>query len=297
MLDIKNHESVNEFPITGVLNTIKAKKGTSAKTNDDYIGLTVELRVDQEVGGEMTENMVTLNLMANRHKKVNGKPSSELNKLYDRYNEYVNTFIPVSLETDSTPATRITAKAAIRENSFLSKTGTVINDWRLDTNFLNEARASDEEGAQFKVTGTVVGINPELDKQGDETGRLFVKICLIGYAGRANVIEFVAKDAVAEHIERNWEKGYTVKIIGKVVATHAVIEVKEDLGVGDAQISHKTISKRELLITGCSEGALDDSESFDPDDIKVALDERKAYLATLTEKPKAAPKTSADYGF
>ena len=297
MLDIKNHESENNFPITGVLNTIKSRKGTSAKTGDDYISLTIDLRVDQEVDGDMSENIITLNLMQNRHKKINGKPGNELNKLYDRYVEYVNTFIPVSLETDTTPATRLTANATIAENSFLSKNGTMVNDWKLNTTFLNEARASDEDSARFKLTGTVVAINPEKNKEGEETGRILVKICVIGYAGRANVIEFVAKGGVAEHIDRNWEKGYTVKVAGIVVSTHATIEVKEELGVGEAQVSHRTISKRELLITGCSEGALDDSESFDPDDIKVALDERKAYLATLSEKPKPAPKTNTDYGF
>lgn len=297
MLDIKNHKSDNYFNVTGILNNIDVKKATSPKTKDDYISLELEVRVDQAIDGTVTENIIPIGLFANRHKKENGKPGQELNMLYDKYVEYANNLVSLGSADENHPASKVTLSTEIRENNFMGKNGKRVDSWKLSTNFINEARASDEESARFKITGVLVGKNPEVDKEGNETGRILLKICIVGYGGKANVIDFVATGAVAEHIDRNWEKGDTIKAAGLIAMTNKIIDIEENLGIGETQIRHQTVSRRELIITGCSEGCLDDSEAYDADDIKVALDARKAYLATLeTQTQKSAPKNDG-FGF
>lgn len=294
MLNINKNESDNFFNIIGVLNEISDKTGTSAAKNDKYISLTLNVRVDQEVNGSMTENIIPVSLFAMRHKS-DGK---ELNTNYDRIMEYKDKLVSLgTVEKGSEHlASKVSITGKIRENSFMSKTGQLVNSWNIDTNFVNDQRATDEEGATFRATGVVCKKFRETDSNGDETGKLIVKICIVGYAGKANVIEFCAYGSKADYIDEHWNKGDTVKFAGYIAVTNKVIEVQEDMGFGDPITHKKTESKRELVIDRGSREGLDEADSYDADDIKLALQKRDAELKKLAEgskKPKA--KKSDDF--
>lgn len=299
MLDIKKKESVNEFVICGVLNSIKITEGTSNKKNDDYIAADLEVRVDQVVNGNVEESIVPVKLFSMRH-----KADKSLNANFDRIKSYGEKFVALTScdpgEEDRASMVNITA--AIKENSFPNRDGKIINSWQLTTNFVNEKKRNDKEEASFILTGVVVNDlteAKELDADGNETGRLIVKLCIVGWGGQANVVEFVAEGSAAEHIERNWAQGDTVKAGGFVVVSQKTVKSGggDDFGFGEMQREH-TVSKRELLITAGSGAGLSEDESYDSGDIKVALDERKVYLASLEKKEtKAAPKKDNGFGF
>ena len=299
MLDIVKKPCQNEFNVVGVLNEINVKEGTSSKTNDNYISIDLSVRVDQEVNGEATENIIPVSLFASRHKKG----TTELNVNYDRlvsYKENLTSLGSVD-KGEENLASKVAIQAEIKENSFYGKNGTLVNGWRLSTNFVNNQRSTDEEGATFVITGVVAKKYRETNKDGDETGKLIVKLCLITYGGTANVIDFVAYGSKADYIDEHWQKGDTIKCAGYVSITSEVVETKEESGFGDPIVHKKTISKRELIIDrGCKEG-LEDAYAYDADDIKVALDKRQAYLASLEENAKKAPakpaKNNTEFNF
>lgn len=298
MLDIKKVESDNYFNIIGTLNEIEVKEGTSAAKNDQWISCTLQVRVDQEIDGKTTENIIPVNLYAMRHKSN----STELNTNYDRIVDYKENLISLgSCEKGKENfASKVAITASIRENTFYTKTGEEVNDWRLSTNFVNNWRASDEEGARFQVTGVVVKKFRETNRDGDETGRLIIKLCLIGYAGKANVIEFCAYGTKADYIDQHWNKGDTIKCAGFITMTNKIVETKEDTGFGDPIITRRTETRRELVIDRGSGEGLDEGHSYDADDIRVALDERKAELvkAQAAAKEKKPVKASnIDLGF
>lgn len=290
--------SDNFFNIIGVLNEINVKEGTSTATGDKYVSCDMSIRVDQEINGESVENIIPISLFASRHKKN----SQELNTNYDRildYKEKLTALGSVDKGQES-KASKLAIQAEIKENSFYGKNGTLVNGWRLTTNFANEQRASDEEGATFTVTGVVVKKYRETNKEGDETGKLIVKLCIITFGGVANVIDFCAYGSKADFIDEHWQKGDTIKCAGFVSMSHEVIEVKEETGFGDPIVNRHTISRRELIIDRGSGEGLQDAYAYDADDIKIALDKRQAYLATLEEKskkPKASAKATDDFNF
>lgn len=302
MLDIKKKESTNEFVICGVLNSIKISEGTSSKKNDDYIAADIEVRVDQTVNGNVEESIVPIKLSSMRH-----KADKSLNSNYDRIKSYGDKLIALTSvdpgEEDRASMVNITA--SIKENSFASRTGNIINDWQLSTNFINDKKRNDKEEATFILTGVVVNNLAdarEVDSEGNETGRLNVKLCVVGWNGQANVIDFVAEGSAAEHIERNWEQGDTVRAAGYIVVNQKVVKSGggEDFGFGEMKREH-TVPKRELLITAGSGAGLSEDESYDSGDIKVALDERLVYLESLKNKGKdkeeKPSKNNGGFGF
>lgn len=300
MLDITKKPSENKFNIVGILNQIKIKEGTSTKSGDNYISIDLEVRVDQEINNEATENIIPVSLFASRHKKG----TQELNVNYDRIMTYKDSLVSLGMvdKGEENKASKVVIPAEIKENSFYGKNGMLVNSWRLSSNFINFQRPSDEEGATFTVTGVVGKKWRETDKEGNETGRLFVRLCVITYGGTANVIDFVAYGSKADFIDEHWQKGDTIKCAGYISMTHKVIEKKEETGFGDPIVTKHTVSSRELIIDrGCGEG-LSDAYAYDADDIKVALDKRQAYLATLEENAKKgatkpAAKVDAEFNF
>lgn len=298
MNNIMTKESINEFSVVGVLNEMKLIEGTSNKSNDQYVGLDIQIKVDQPIGDKVEENVIPVKLFSSRHKK-----DGNLNANYDRIKGYADKLQSLGSVDNPKDASRVNVVAKIAENAFAGKDGRIINTWQLSTNFINDARNSDEEGATFVVTGVVVKKLQELDREGNETGRLIVKLDIIGYNGTSNVIDFYASGSAADHIDRNWEQGDTVKAAGVIAMTKKVIKIEEEMGFGEALVKERTESRRELIITKGSQAGLSEDESYDSDDIKVSLDKRKAYLTSLEENAKnkssAAPakKSSDGFGF
>lgn len=290
MLDITKKKSTNKFNIVGVINEIKSKEDTN-KNGEAYVRCEIDVKVNQVIDGEKVISIFPVSLSANRYKKG----TKDLNSNYDRIKEYANTLTSLGAENGK-EASYVAIEAEIKENAFVSSTtGKLIDGWQLTTNFVNSPRER-EDKAEFLITGVVIKKIPEINKEGDETGRLIVKICVVGYGGMANVIDFIAEGSKADYISNNWEIGDTVKAFGRMIFSTTTEWVEEEVGFGDPIKTPKTKVKKELLITSGSPGCLSDNESYDSDDIKVILEKRKAYLESL-ESPSKAPEKKKDLGF
>lgn len=181
------------------------------------------------------------------------------------------------------------------------KTGQVRSGFQIACNFLNQKRDSDKEKASFELSGIILGTKPELDKNEEETGRLIINFGLVGYDGRIDVIDLIANDTARAHIESNWEKGDTVNVVGVINVTQKTVTWTEEQGFGEPIERTRTESRRELIITGGSAGGLEESLSYDADDVKASLAERKNRMEKTKEKAvatksSAAPKAD-NFGF
>lgn len=287
MLSIEKNESVNIFNIVGTLNELDIREGTSQKSGDTYVSCNAQIKVMQEIDGKMTENIHSVSLFSMRHKKDGSE-----NKNFDRIKEYGEKLIALSATEDESQASKVYVQASAAENMFVGSNGSVVEKaYRLSTNFINSQRASDVEGATFEITGALVSKNPEVDKEGNETGRLILSICLVGWGGKANVLEFIATGNAATHIEQNWEIGDTIKAGGYIVMTNKIVSWTEEMGFGDPITHSRTETRRELVITRGSQCGLDEDDSYDQDDIRRILAARKAEKEKLEKsgnKPKAA---------
>lgn len=304
MLDIEKVQSVNEVTVIGVLKEldVEEKETTDGRK---YITATARVGVDQEINGVMTENIVPVHSFSMR-KKADGTD----NKAYDNILTMKN-FISEAAAEDCTP-TRVMFSGRtcninenINKNIYVSRAGKLMDGiFQIDCNFPNEDRRNLPDEATFALTGIVGSIKPEY-KDDEETGRIKVKLIVVGYRGKANVIELVAEAGnAANFVEQNWHEQDTVSLTGAINMTYKVEEKKVEQAFGAPVIKRHTVSKNELIITGGS-FPLDEDKSYDSGQVKVALGERQARIKEIEDaakskakaKPAAKKPSASDFGF
>lgn len=294
MLEITK-QSENEVNVCGLLNELEVVEGVTADGRE-YVRETAKIRADQDISGVATESEIPVKFFAMRKKKDGSN-----NKIYDSLLQNKEKFISVAAAEDESQASRVSITGILEENTYFGPDGTEYNGFQVSAKFLNKARPTDKEKAQFRVSGVIANMHPE-EKDGEETGRLIVQLVIIGYQGKANVVSMVAAGSPAEFIEKNWSVGDTVTATGKINLNYKTIVITEEQGFGEPIERERTISNRELVITGGSPCGLDEALSYDADDIKVALANRKSNLEEQkanagAKKTKKSASTKKEFDF
>lgn len=298
MLNINKTESKNIVYVSGILKEINVeekidKNGKSFVTGSALIG------VDQEIDGKLSENEIPVSMFAYRKKK-----DGTDNKVYDGILKMREDYTSLAAAEDPKLASTVTITSGkIAENNFISKkSGLPISGFQISSNFMSKARSSDEQKATFELSGVVGDIVEELDKDENPTGRYKIKFIVIGYGGKANVVEIIVnKPNAINHVTTNFKKGDTVNIGGIISMTYKVTTVLEEQGFGEPIKRVKTESRRELILTSCSAAGLEEELSYDSDEVKASLAERTERINKMVEDAKttSAPKSksSSDLGF
>lgn len=292
MLNIKEVQCKNVVVIDGVLKELDV---VESNTSDGraYVRATAKIGVDQEIDGKVIENEIPVKMFSMRLKS-DGKTQ---NVVYDRIVGYKEQFTSAAIVDDISQASRVRVLAQVEENSYYDdKKDRIVTGYQFSGSFMNKEKPSDKEECTFEVQGVVGKMKPETDKNGDETGRLIVSMVVIGFRGKANVINFIAKDSGKDFILANWNEGDTVVVTGKVISSYKTETWQEEQGFGEPITRTRTIGQRELLITGGSPGGANEEMSYDMDSVKIALSERQENLDAMKTKTKAkasAPKVNA----
>lgn len=291
MLDIKKVESINKVTIMGTLNEINIEEKVSAE-GKEYVQGTASIKVDQEIDGKHVENIIPIRMFSMRLKKDGGK-----NVVYDGIVKMKENFISLAAAETPSQASKVVINGGqLQENMWLDKTTNQLRTaFQISSNFMKKAGPEDEETAFFELTGVVGDIRDEMDKDGNETGRLILKFIVVGYLGKTDVIQLIAdRPSAINFIRNNWEKGDTVSLNGIVNMSYTVKTWTEEQGFGEPIKRSRTESKRELIITGGST-SFDEELSYDMDAIKLALDERQTRIDKLSEKKPATSSTNKSF--
>jgi hypothetical protein len=213
--------------------------------------------------------------------KTDGSP----NVMYDKIVGYREQFTSAAVVDDISQASFVRIVGRVEENSYYDEKNKIIrNGYQFTTSFLNKKKPSDDEGAKFEVQGVVAKMRDEMDREGNPTDRLLISMVIVGYAGRVDVVEFVASGRAKDYIEENWNQGDTVIATGKIISSFKTITWEEEQGFGEPIKRTRTEGQRELLITGGSQGGADESASYDADSIKLALSKRQERLEEMKTK-------------
>lgn len=293
MLDIKKVESQNSVAIVGTLSELEIIED---RTSDgrEYVRGTAKIRADIDIYGKMTENEYVVKMFSMKLKK-----DGNLSKVYSRIVSYKNDFISLAAAEEPSEASRVAITASIKENAFFDTSkNTIKTGFSLEGNFLNKARPNEEDKADFMLSGYIGKMREEFTKDGEETGREIIDLVLVGYNGKASVISLIAADSKADYIKSNWEKDDTIQVTGKVNMMSKTEYITVEQGFGEPITRPKTISVKELVIGGGSASGLPEEHSYDKDDIKVALAERKAEHEKLKNTtPKVQEKKNDNFDF
>lgn len=263
-----------------------------------YLTGSIKVRVSQEINGIVEDMEVPVYCFASKYTSA-GKE----NPAYKSVNDMVNNFVSIAVGGIN-QATRIRITSGqIRENAFYAQNGQLVSVPRIESSFFNKINAEEcNPQAKFQGTICIANIREEVDREGDITGRLVVQGVVPQWGGKVDVVNYIvsSKDAI-DHIGTYWNKGDTVKIVGKLNFSSKTEYVEEAMGFGEPVRTPKTTSIHELVITSGSAGGLEGDLAYDTAEIATALEARKVRLEEAkNKKPEQAAKPKnqfADLGF
>ena len=287
-------ESLNQVDITGIVSEINIKD--IEKDGKKYIAGDVIVRVEEK--GEVSDIPVSF-IQADI--KKDGTP----NKIYQSLQQLktFNSIASAGLEG----ATRVQIRGAkMNENLFMPQNGTeVISTTRINSNFFTKVNATNfKPESKFRTVIKVLQITEEEKMQEGEsvaTGRLVIKGALVGYADKVDVVKFIVEDEKAiNFIKVNYKEGDTVQVGGRLRYTEEEFTQETEVGFGEADTRTFTRRTREFLIERGSAETLDEENSFNDDDIKKSLADRKQrmeQIKTKAQQPTVQAPATNDFGF
>jgi len=303
MLNIKEAQSTNVVEISGILSQLEVEQKKTADGRN-YASAKATIKVDQEIGGKMVENEIPVKLFS-MELKSDGKVSKIYTGILEMRDKFTSLAALPDDEKDKASKVVITS-GQLKENIWVDpNSGQVRTGFEIDSNFMNAPRqgAEFEPSARFELSGVIMDTTRETDANQEETGRLKVKVAVVGWTGkdgvtRVDVIDLIAaSDSAVNFIESNWEKGDTVNINGAISFNQSTKVWYEEQGFGEPIKRTKTQTRKELIILGGSPSGLEEEYSYDANDIKAGLAARAARVEEQKEKgnkPKTQKRTSFD---
>lgn len=303
MLNIKEAQSTNVVEISGILSQIEVEAKQTAD-GKNYASAKLTVKVDQEIGGKMVENEIPVKMFSMEYKSG----TQEISKIYTGILKLKELVSLASLPDDEKDKASkiIINKGNIKENIWVDpSSGQVRTSFEIDTNFVNTPRGNTEfePEAKFELSGVVMDMTRETDANQEETGRLKVKLAVVGWTNkktgvtRVDVIDLIAaSENAVNFIESNWEKGDTVNLNGAISFNQSTKVWYEEQGFGEPIKRTKTMTRKELIILGGSPSGLEEEYSYDANDIKAGLADRAARVEEQKEKggkPKTQKKTTS----
>lgn len=162
------------------------------------------------------------------------------------------------------------------------------------SNFFNRVKGDYNPHAEFEAEIYISGIIPEMDKDGDETGRILVKGWGVTYSG-IEPITLVAPKEIADAVESTYEVGQTTRFYGDIVNTRVEKITEIPMAIGKPKQKIETTYKNELVITGAEE-PYEEEKAYKPESIKLAIQERENNLANNRNASEKPPFESAPSG-
>lgn len=292
MLNIMETQSKNNVEIVGILKELEVEQ-KSTPDGREYVSCKAVVKVDQEIGGIAVENEIPVKLFSMKMTNNN-----TVSKVYSGIIKYKDQFTSLAACPEDQPelASKVVLNSAhIDENIWVDpNSGDVRTGFSIGSNFMNLYRGSSEEfkpSATFEISGVVLNKTREINANEEETGRLKVKMAVVRYGDKVDVITLIAANENAVNfIEQNWEDGDTVNVNGAISINQSTKTWEEEQGFGEPIKRSKTETRKELIILGGSPSGLEEAYSYDANDIKNGLAKRQERTEKQKEKSSIGTK-------
>ena len=301
----------NIVKIEGILSEIDLKYGTINKNGTDIktVGGSIKVRVNTKINGADAELEIPVHMFATQYTNAGA-----VNPAFESIERVMNEYVSIAA-SDINTADRIRiTRGQLGMNEYIGQNGNLVSFPRISASFVSKIKKDEcKPAADFTAIFVVGQKGYELDKDGVETDRYKIVGMIPQYGGKVDVIPFFAVNpGVIDAVSNYWNEGDTVKATGKLNFTSKTEAYEVKVDFGEASEATRTISISDLIITGGSSTPLEGDFAINCDDVKVALEERKARHAQMKEKaanqskgtsgkaPSAAPASAnrfADLGF
>ena len=230
-------------------------------------------------------NFVTIGVNVNEMTKEN-KPNGTYAGIQTVMNEYHSI-----AEVGEEEATKVKVSGDI--NLYVNqKTGNETVGFK--SNFFNRHKEGEEfePKAEFSIETFISSIVPEVDSEGQETGRTIVNGWIPTYNG-IEPIKLVADSEVGSAIESTFDVGQTVEFYGEIVNNKIETVTEIPVAIGKPRRKVDVKYKNDMLITGASEAyeeGVSSEKPYEAEVIKAAIQVREEKIAE--EKAKAQSSNS-----
>lgn len=259
-----------------------SEKDLAVKTEDGKTKITGSLTVKTS-----DVNFVKFNINANE--KTNAGTD---NKCYAGLLTVMNEYKTIA-EVGEADADKVKVSGDL---NLYTSTQSGANIVGFKSNFFNRIKPNEEfeQKAEFSVEVFISSIIPEVNTDGDETGRILVKGWVPTYNG-IEPITLYAADDVASAVESMFEPGQTVEFNGDIINNKIETVTEIPMAIGKPKKKVKVEYKNELLITGAST-AYEEGETpekpYEADVIKAAIQERTNKLEEAKAKAQSGKAVS-----
>lgn len=288
-------QGTNKITIVGKLLDVAFASGKT-KTGAPYERANLTIRVAQTYGGNDEVSEIPVSMFASQFTSK-GTP----NPAYQSLQDLRKMKTAQDHGIDGADTVRITG-ANIRENNFVSKSGQLINGWQISTSFANAGSTADV--ASFIIDIFIMDMSPELDRDGDETGRLLIKGAVVQYGGKLDILNFIVENPdTVDYIQNHWNVNETNTVRGRIrVTSKEEKPVASSSSWGEDVPDTTTRMIRELIITKGDDEGKEEDFAYDPNEIRKGFNVRKAEIEQLqidakNKASKPAEDTASKYSW
>ena len=280
MAETNIREAVAEINVVGILSE-KNLELVNEGTDKECIRGSMTLKTSDT-------SFIELNVFVNKFTK-----SGAESKAYPGICTVMDTYKSIADVGEENATVVSVRKGRIQPQTYYStKTNNFGDSVRYSANFFNTAKPEEEFGNNGCIEGYVKAKRPELDKEGEETGRLIVTLLVPTY-NCIEPIEIIA-DNKPDANDNNWadliDSYYDIGASGMFYITavneaHQVVKEIPMLG-GTVRKETETHYERGIVITGASEPyeSEDGGKGWSDEIIRKTLVEREAVLEERKNK-------------
>lgn len=197
-----------------------------------------------------------------------------------------------SIEEATASADRISIRDAQLElNDYYGRDGNLVSLPRIRASFLTRIPAESAanfvlSAPAFDVEGYMQSMRPEMDTNGEETGRYRITLIIPNYKGQAMPMEFVTTKEAGAYISQHYELNKTCHVYGKIV--NDVMETVTVKAGFLGNVEERTTTRvHEMVIENGEPEQYDDEDvkAYKREDIQAAMAYREGeYFSGLKEK-------------
>ena len=279
-----------------------------AEANIEVIGMISEIDLEkvEDNGNEIIKgrikvktsdtNTVPIDVYVNKYTK-----DKKENKVFAGWETRMQTYKSIAdVGVDEATVVHI-KKGQLRPMLYVNhETLQEMKSVRYSANFMNELKGEDRAEsnykAEFHVTGYIQSMVPEMDKNGEETGRLILNLQVPTY-NSIEPLTVIVPEELNEDVSNIWEMGQTIDVDGDIVNRSVVTEKVVKRAIGKDLVAKEYDYKNELVVTGGSE-AYEEDQAYSEEAIRkaladkqIALDQKKTEYAANKNKTNTAPKS------
>jgi hypothetical protein len=260
-------QNLNESTVSGKIVSIDYTQAVINNQDALYGTVTVE-------SGE--DNFIPVGFFSYKLKKDKTE-----NGIYKSLMTVINEYKTISKDGREAADSVEINKAQISENLFFVDQGQrLIRGFQIGSSFFNRKAVTTPQ-ATFTITGEIFEMVEEVEND-VPTGALILRLLVLGYEGRPNIIDFRVEDAKGvDYIKTVATVGQDIKINGDIVVREIVEEKKEEAAFGDPIVTSTRHTVRQLIVksaTPPATGALTDEERA------IVLAKREGLVIEAKEK-------------